>query len=82
MATIAATIRRQVIGHTDYTAFGQRERSWWIGKPWRRIELNVYGESDYREWEVTWTLAWPRVGWHLHGSLARSFNDYSDEPNQ
>lgn len=82
MAAPAATLTRKLIGRQDVTFFEQRQRSWWIGKPWRRLELNVFGEGEYREWDVTWTIAWPRIGWHLHGSLARSFNDYSDEPNQ
>jgi hypothetical protein len=73
---------RRLVGKEDYVSNGQRERSWWIGKPWRRIELNVFGEGEYREWEVAFTLAWPKMGWHLHGTLVRSWNDYSDEPNQ
>lgn len=71
-----------MIGHYDYNSWGQRERSWWVGKPWRRIELSVYGEGEYREWDFTINLGIPRFGWHIHWTLVRSYNDYSDEPNQ
>lgn len=71
-----------MIGREDFDCFGQRERSWWIGKPWRRIELTVHGEGEYREWEIVAGVGSSRLGWHFHVTLARSFNDYSDEPNQ
>lgn len=73
-----------MIGRQDTRYFGQRERerSWWIGKPWRRIELTVFGEGEYREWQLSFSLGVRRFGWKVNGSLVRSWNDYFDEPNQ
>lgn len=63
----------------------QRERCWWIGKPWRRVELlmqDVFwrGERVDRTTTSSLTIGFRRLGWHLHISLTRAVGmDYSDE---
>lgn len=77
-----SAIAVRLIGRSDEASYGQRERSWWVGKPWRRIELNVFGEAEFREWELNVNLGCRRFGWHWSASITRSFYDYSEEPNQ
>lgn len=85
------TIAAKLIGHDshDHTPSqpdGILETTWWIGKPWRRVELVVRdvkcAPGQYREWDLTITLAVPRWGWHWHTEIKRSFYDYGEEPNQ
>lgn len=66
----------------------QVESSWWVGKPWRRVEMLVLdsyfnGERSCREFTVSVGLGSRRFGWHMAGSLTRAPGfDYSDEPYQ
>lgn len=78
------------VAHSDEKGYsdGVRERSWWIGKPWRRVEL-LRIDSFYRDelvdsqYVLSVSLGSSRLGWHVHGALTRAVGmDYSDEPHQ
>lgn len=57
----------------------------WIGKPWRRIELQVddfywKGERSERTWSLSIHVGFRRLGIFFHWSISRSAGyDYSEE---
>jgi hypothetical protein len=80
----------KLIGYERSSPFGREnvEHAWWIGKPWRRVELLVHdiyfrGARVDRSYDLSVHLGILRLG--LGGELrvfyAAGF-DYSDEPNQ
>lgn len=81
----------KLYGHSTYgpTAHdSSQETTYWIGKPWRRLELliqRVFWKDECIDttWTASATLGLRRLGWHFHGSLTRQLGaDYSDEENQ
>lgn len=63
----------------------QRERCWWVGKPWRRVEVEVTdtyyrGEMIDRVIHFQVGLGLRRLGWHFSWSATRSVgSDYSED---
>ena len=77
-----------MIGHNEVTYWdGPRERSWWIGKPWRRLEVlrqdHLYkGEVTSTTWDVTLHVALFRRIAFTFSLLRDSWIDYSEVEHQ
>jgi len=79
-----------LIGRSPDYAFDRDhpERSWWVGKPWRRVEVYrrdafYKGERIDRSWDVAIHLGCRRLGVGLELRAFRAVGmDYSEEPHQ